>query len=120
MLNLDMIGWDNPDGNIKEIETFPKYLSLAQVFQQASDKFCSFPAVISLNAWGSDHMPYLKKGIPAVLTTNKNCTAYPQYHTTADTVEKVSKDVSRDFLIMDVATLAQFFYNGVDPRSISE
>jgi len=118
MLNLDMIGWDNPDGNMKEIETYPKWANVAHLFRQASDRFCAIPSFVSLNPWGSDHMPYLRSGIPSVLTTNKDCTNYPQYHTVEDTLDKVSKEISKDFLIMDVCTLSQFFYNGVDPREL--
>jgi len=116
MLNLDMIGWDNPAGNYLEIETQPKYLKLAQFFQTSAENFCSAPSNISLHAWGSDHMPYLENQIPSVLTTNKDCIDYPFYHKTTDTLDQVSVDVSEHFLRMDVPVLAQLLYNGVDPR----
>jgi len=115
MLNLDMIGWTNPDKNYMEIETYPKYSKLAHVFTRAAEQFCNLPTIFSQHPWGSDHMPYLRKGIPAILTTNFDCVKYPQYHTTFDTSEKVSVDTSLNLLRMDIASLAQFVYNGVDP-----
>jgi len=115
MLNLDMIGWDNPQGNYIEIETLEKWSGLAQIFASAAQKFCSIPYVISFHAWGSDHMPYLNHGIPALLTTNKDCVDYPSYHTSSDTIDKVSVKVSQNFLKMDIAALAQFFFNDINP-----
>jgi len=120
MLNIDMIGWDNPDGNYLEIETQPQYLNLAEFFRTSAEKFCSAPTKISLHAWGSDHMSYLDLQIPSVLTTNKDCVEYPCYHTTRDTLDKVSIDVSEHFLRMDVPVLAQLLYNGVDPRNFAQ
>eukprot|EP01124_Arcella_intermedia_P030194 TRINITY_DN6548_c0_g1_i2.p1 TRINITY_DN6548_c0_g1~~TRINITY_DN6548_c0_g1_i2.p1 ORF type:complete len:339 (+),score=96.38 TRINITY_DN6548_c0_g1_i2:26-1042(+) len=120
MLNLDMIGWDNPEGNVKEIETFPEYEALARIFERCSEKFCSLPASVSLFAWGSDHIPYLKSGIPAFLTTNKDCCSYPHYHTTRDVVENVSVPVSKDFLVMDAAAMGYFIFKDVDTDQLTQ
>jgi Zn-dependent M28 family amino/carboxypeptidase len=116
MLNLDMIGWDRGEGssNMIEIETFPKYQDIAILFRSAALKFSSLPPMISLHAWGSDHIPFLSIDIPAVLTTNKDCIEYPCYHTTRDKVENVSSNVSLQIMKMDVATLSQFFYNNIN------
>jgi len=111
MLNIDMIGWDNPDGNMIEIETSKQYVHIADFFAQAAIRFCDVPPIISSHPWGSDHVPFLKKNIPAILTTNYNCTHYKQYHTTGDTCENVSLKISYDILKMAVVTLAVFLFN---------
>jgi len=120
MLNLDMIGWTNPKSNYMEIETINQFSNLARVFRRAADRFCSLPSILSWDAWGSDHVTYLRKDIPAILTTNFNCINYPHYHTTKDTKENVSVDTALNFLRMDIASLAQFVYNGVDPKSLEK
>jgi len=118
MLDLDMIGWDDKLQNLMEVETVPKYSNLAEIFFTSAQKFTKLPVSVSLNAWGSDHIPFINKNIPAVLSTNKDCTNYPDYHTTRDKASNVSSEVSENIIRMDIASLCQFIYNGVKPESL--
>eukprot|EP00929_Paragymnodinium_shiwhaense_P053761 TRINITY_DN26938_c0_g1_i2.p1 TRINITY_DN26938_c0_g1~~TRINITY_DN26938_c0_g1_i2.p1 ORF type:complete len:104 (-),score=23.77 TRINITY_DN26938_c0_g1_i2:99-410(-) len=44
----------------------------------------------SKEAFGSDHMSFLKKGIPAVLLIMDDDEGYPHYHKTTDTKDQVN------------------------------
>jgi len=104
--------------NFMEVETFPIYSNIAELFFTAAQKFTKFPCCVSLNAWGSDHIPFLNANIAAILSTNKDCTVYPDYHTTRDNLSNVNSDVSENIMRMDIASLCQFVYNGIQPESL--
>merc|ERR1740138_214550 len=48
--------------------------------------------VHSNHPFGSDHMSFLQRDIPAVLTINGDDEKYPHYHRSTDTIENVSPD----------------------------
>ncbi|KAJ9442218.1 hypothetical protein DIPPA_01842 [Diplonema papillatum] len=48
------------------------------------------------NSFGSDHVPFQRAGIPAILLIEKDDTDYPGYHRTTDTVAYANWDQMRD------------------------
>src|SRR5689334_16546521 len=87
------------------------------------------------NAWGSDHVTFIKwyeclnrhslsytlrSKVPAVLTTNKDCTRYPCYHTIGDTLEHVDPKVATDILRMNVAVITKLALGHTDTRILAE
>jgi glutaminyl-peptide cyclotransferase len=84
---LDMVGDANLD-IYQEKNSDPTLTS--QIWDQAakagySSKFISVPRFAMLD----DHTPFLQVGIPAVDIIDFN---YPYWHTTADTIDKISAD----------------------------
>jgi len=110
MLNMDMIGWRSPENPRMDIETDYPYENIARLFKESSLHYSDIPSVISLHAWGSDHVSYIRRDIPSILTINEKATSYEFYHTTHDTIEQVDKDIAYQFLKTNVAAMAQFLY----------
>ncbi len=62
--------------------------------------------VTTLNAWGSDHVPYLDAGVPALLTIEYDYGDYPDYHRTTDVPANLTIAMAEETLKMNVAALA--------------
>merc|ERR1719221_2030221 len=61
--------------------------------------------VHSGNPFGSDHMSFLNRDIPAVLTINGDDEAYPDYHKSSDTIEKVTPSYAAKIAKMNAGAL---------------
>ncbi len=112
MLNMDMIGYtaDTDLDCLLESEAIGQ--SLIDGFSAAAATFTSLRIETTLFAWGSDHVPYLDRGIPAVLTIENDWDQYSDYHSTTDLPQNISLDMGRETLKMNVAALAEM----VDPQ----
>jgi aminopeptidase-like protein len=62
--------------------------------------------VISYDAWGSDHVPYLDHGLQAVLAIENDYGSYPHYHRTTDTPDHLTTDMAIETLKMNIAVIA--------------
>ena len=63
--------------------------------------------VISFFPFGSDHVPYLDRGMPALLTIENDWSQYPCYHRTCDLAGLLTLAMGREILKMNVVALAQ-------------
>ncbi len=88
LLNMDMIGY-NQNG-ILELETNEERESVARWMANLVGQYTSLTAKVSIGAWGSDHVPFLVRGVPAVLTIQDWDTKNPCYHQVCDTPEKLN------------------------------
>ena len=59
-------------------------------------------------AWGSDHVPFLQKQVPCVLTIEDEFEANHNYHKTTDTTKSVNKDLCHEILKLNAATLLTY------------
>jgi len=107
MLNMDMIGYTgDPDLDcLLETEEFAQ--TLLNLFSDAADQFTELRIETSLFAWGSDHVPYLGEGVPALLTIENDWSFYPYYHTTGDLPEHLTVAMGEEILKMNVAAMAE-------------
>lgn len=87
-INMDMVGY-NQNG-IVELETDAEWNALAQWFAQLAEKHTTLKSKITLGAWGSDHVPFLKLGVPTLLTIEDWSTKTPCYHQSCDKPETVN------------------------------
>eukprot|EP01121_Diplochlamys_sp_Union-15-3_P003517 TRINITY_DN1341_c0_g1_i1.p1 TRINITY_DN1341_c0_g1~~TRINITY_DN1341_c0_g1_i1.p1 ORF type:complete len:314 (+),score=37.50 TRINITY_DN1341_c0_g1_i1:54-995(+) len=90
------------------VETYSKYSSILNEFQDLSYKYT--PNVViepETEAWGSDHMPFLKNSIPAFLLISDDIDNYPDYHRTSDKFENCSVDVAIQVLTLNIAMVAK-------------
>jgi hypothetical protein len=55
----------------------------------------------------SDHMPYLARGIPALMLIENDWDQYPQYHTSDDTPERLSDAMAAEVVKLAVVVVAQ-------------
>jgi Zn-dependent M28 family amino/carboxypeptidase len=107
MLDLDMIAY-TADGDLDcllESEAFAQFL--VDLLADAAAQYSTLRIEISLDAWGSDHVPYLDQGIPALLAIENDWYQYPYYHTTDDLPYHLSVTMGEEVLKMSVAALAE-------------
>lgn len=88
VINMDMVGYNS--NGVVELETDPPFEDLAKWFGELANRFTSLKAKITLGAWGSDHVPFLKKNVPAILTIENWDTKTPCYHQKCDTPDTLN------------------------------
>ncbi|MEM1176935.1 MAG: M28 family peptidase [Acidobacteriota bacterium] len=107
VLTMDMIGYSgDPDLDIL-LETEPEFESVLAPYADAAAEFTTLRAVTSLNAFGSDHVPYLNRDMPALLTIENDWDSYPGYHRTNDLPTNISQQMGGQTLQMNAAVMAQ-------------
>ena len=98
VLNLDMIAFDG-DGRLDaSIETQTAGRALLDHLAPLAARYTLLEAEFGVQTCCSDHMPYLGRGIPAVLMIANDWDAYPQYHTSDDTSDRLSDAMARELV----------------------
>jgi Zn-dependent M28 family amino/carboxypeptidase len=116
MLDMDMIGYTSDEDLDCLLETEPFAEYLLDLFADAAEQYTSLRILTSTFAFGSDHVPYLERGMPALLTIENDWYEYPDYHRTTDLPENIDLDMGGEILRMNVAAVAQLI--GSDPGAI--
>ncbi len=88
VVNMDMVGY-NSNGTV-ELETDKEWNSVALWFAQLTATYTQLKSKITLGAFGSDHVPFLKAGVPTLLTIEFWATKTPCYHQECDKYETVN------------------------------
>jgi Zn-dependent M28 family amino/carboxypeptidase len=107
MLDMDMIGYTEDSDLDCLLETESWAEDLAFAFSDAATQYTSLRIEFLWGAWGSDHVPYLETGIPALLTIENDFWSYPFYHTTNDLPEHITIEMGEEILKMNVAAMAE-------------
>lgn len=81
-INMDMVGYNS--NSVVELETDSQYNSLANWFSGLATAYTSLKTKITIGAWGSDHVPFIKGGVPTLLTIEDWSTKTPCYHAECD------------------------------------
>ncbi len=87
-INMDMISW-NKNG-IVDIETDRDFEEAARWMSSIANTYTTLRPEITMPAWGSDHVPFLKKGVPGVLTIEHWKTKSPCYHKSCDKLDTLN------------------------------
>lgn len=103
VINMDMVGY-NFDG-VVELETNPEFDSLARWFANIAKKYTQLIPKITLGAWGSDHVPFLNRGVPSLLTIENWQTKTPCYHKSCDTPDTLNYDYASDIAKLNLAAV---------------
>lgn len=82
VINMDMVGWNS--NGIVELETDRPFENLARWFAGLASSYTNLKTKITIGAWGSDHVPFLKAGVPTLLTIEDWSTKTPCYHASCD------------------------------------
>ncbi|MEM7350827.1 MAG: M28 family peptidase [Acidobacteriota bacterium] len=106
MLNMDMIGYTGDADLDCLLETDPPFATVLDPFVDAAEAFTTLRSVTSLNAFGSDHVPYLNRNMPALLTIENDWDSYSSYHRTSDLPQNITVDMGYQVLRMNAAVLA--------------
>lgn len=100
-INMDMVGY-NANG-IVELETDAKYEGLANWFANLAAQFTTLKSKITLGAWGSDHVPFINKDVPTLLTIEDWSTKTPCYHAACDKPETLNYQYAAEIGKLNVA-----------------
>lgn len=107
VLTMDMIGYSGDADLDVLLETEPAFESVLAPYADAAAAFTTLRVVTSLNAFGSDHVPFLNRNMPALLTIENDWDSYGAYHTTGDLPANVSEQMGGQVVQMNAAVLAQ-------------
>jgi len=109
MHDMDMIAYQsNPSAQPQVIlETTSAHVSLFPYYRNSATSFTTLGTFESTNAFGSDHESYLRRGMPALLTIDKDWDIYPSYHRTTDTPEKLNQNLGFQIVKLGVGAAAQ-------------
>lgn len=105
VLNLDMIGY-NKNG-ILDIETNKEHQALADFIAEQALLYTKLKPNITMPAWGSDHVPFLKEKIPSVLIIESWADHTPCYHKECDKLDTINFDYATDLIRLSFAVAVQ-------------
>ena len=106
VINMDMIGFSKDDSEDVLLESSSRFKPLVDHFAEAAALVEGLKYYVTYNPYGSDHMPFIESGIPAILTIDNDWGDYPSYHRSSDTIDKVSRDMGAAILRMNAGALA--------------
>jgi len=127
MANMDMIGWSANAVLGADLDTTSTFVATRTLFADAAATYVPELAItVSWLTCCSDHMPYINRGVPAILSIHKNYNGYVHYHQTSDTPANLgahAQSIGGAIMRMNVAAVAQvagpmdrIFANGADPQ----
>jgi hypothetical protein len=102
-INMDMVGY-NANG-VVELETSPKFEGLAKWFATLAEQYTTLKTKITLGAWGSDHVPFLDKGVPTLLTIENWDTKTPCYHMACDKPDTLNYDYAAEIGKLNISAV---------------
>jgi len=89
------------------IEGEPPWSDLMDVMADAVDTYTDISRQFSYFSFGSDHVPFQDRGIPAILCIDLDWDEYSDYHRTTDTFDKTEPDLGTKIARAGLATIAQ-------------
>ena len=107
VINMDMIGSKNTiGGNSVLLEGSEISLGIINRLKQAADTYTSLNVKYSLKYYDSDHVPFIRARIPAVLTIEGADSSNNFIHTKDDTIDKIDYDLASEILKMNICFVA--------------
>jgi hypothetical protein len=108
VVNMDMIATVNTaTGPTVLIEGGPVSQTLIDDLAAAAETYTGLAVQTSLHFANSDHVPFIRAGIPAVLLIEGNDAANIHVHTARDTVERLNVDLMAEIVRMHLAFLVE-------------
>jgi hypothetical protein len=105
VVNCDMVAYWNTNYGL-EIESRSFAEPLMFLLRDACLEYTDFGTKLFYTAWGSDHVPFLDLGYPAVLAIEDDWSSYPYYHTVLDTWDRNDATFGRKATQVSIATAA--------------
>lgn len=102
-INMDMVGYNS--NGIVELETDSQYEGLANWFANLASTYTTLKSKITIGAWGSDHVPFIKGGVPTLLTIEDWSTKTPCYHTACDTPSTLNYEYAGEIAKLNLAAI---------------
>lgn len=105
VINMDMIAYNS--NNIVDLETSKEFEPFANRMAEYVALYTNLTPNKVLNPWGSDHVPFIEAGIPAVLTIEHWRTHTPCWHKVCDTLEQLNFDYAKEITRLNTAAVAE-------------
>lgn len=103
LINMDMVGY-NKTGMI-ELETDPEFNEHAQWMAGLASRYTKLKTKITLGAWGSDHVSFLRKGVPTVQTIEDWDNKSPCYHLECDKPEILNYEYATEVARLNLSAI---------------
>jgi hypothetical protein len=82
--------------------------SLFPIYRLSATRYTTIAQIATTtSASGSDHVSFLNRGMPALLTIDKDWASYPYYHRTTDTPDKLVQALGYQIVRLGVGAVAQ-------------
>jgi Peptidase family M28 len=106
VVNMDMIGSLNSLAPSVLLEGDPLSQNVIDGLMAAAATYTSLIIQIALKSSDSDHVSFIKNGIPAVLTIEGTDGANKRIHTENDTIDHINYELALEILRMNIAFVA--------------
>lgn len=106
VVNMDMIGTLNVPTQTVLLEGRKISQPMIAKLSAAAFRYTTLAVETSLNAADSDHVSFLKKGVPAVLTIEGADSTNNEIHSARDTLDRINFDLALQILRMNTAFVA--------------
>jgi hypothetical protein len=103
VINLDMVGYNS--NGVVELETNPEFENEAIWYADLAVRYTKLKTKIALGAWGSDHVVFLRRGIPSVMVIENWDTKNPCYHQPCDAPDRINYDYAAEIARMNIAAV---------------
>ena len=107
VLVMDMIGYTADATLDLLLESNNSNEALVNAFTLAAQSYTNMDIVVSFNPFGSDHVAYLNRSMPALLVIENDWNRYPNYHRAGDTTDLLGLEMGTQVMRMNLATLAE-------------
>jgi len=123
VLNLDMVGWNDPAGADLWLEGFHNGVSSVWLMDLVGENGEAYAGLSVYQypgeGFGSDHVPFHNHGYPAILSIENEWDDYPCYHRTCDEADQIDREFWRKITAANVVSLAQLAQVGGELGGIS-
>ncbi|CCE98515.1 aminopeptidase, putative (plasmid) [Sinorhizobium fredii HH103] len=107
VVNMDMIGALNTPAPTVLLEGRTVSQPVLDGLAEAASRYTGLTVETSVNAANSDHVSFLDKGMPAVLTIEGADSTNDEIHTSRDTLDRINFDLALEILRMNTAFVAE-------------
>ena len=107
VVHMDMIGSLNSPSPTVLLEGATVSQSVIDGLAAAAATYTGLAVQTSLHPFNSDHVPFIDKGVPAVLTIEGTDDANHNIHSPRDTLDRINFDLALEILRMNLAFVAQ-------------
>ncbi len=105
VLVMDMIAYSNDKIFDILLETSKTQDPMLEVLFNLARQYTTLQVSRSYNYWGSDHVPFLDKNMPAVLFIDNDYQDYPHTHRSTDTIDQLSPPQAKEVIKLHLAAL---------------
>ena len=106
VVNMDMVGSLNSQTRSVLLEGAALSQAVIDGLSDAASTYTQLAVETSLHPFASDHVPFINKGVPAVLTIEGADNTNAAIHSSSDTLEKIDFDFLLEILRMNIGFIA--------------